>query len=48
LGVTAGGTVYSINPLDQARILAVGFQKTVHILVKHEIKIVFSRFSEVG
>ena len=38
-GVTPGGTVYSINPLDQARILAVGFHKTVHILVKHEINI---------
>jgi hypothetical protein len=43
-GVTPGGTVYSINPLDQARILAVGFQKTVHILVKHEIRIVFLDF----
>jgi hypothetical protein len=43
-GVTPGGTVYSINPLDQARILAVGFQKTIHILVKHEIRIVFLDF----
>lgn len=44
LGGNSGVTVYSINPLDQARILAVGFHKTVHILVKHEIRIVFLDF----
>ena len=43
-GVTPGGTLYSINPVDQARILAVGFHRVVQILVKHDIKIAFLDF----
>ena len=36
-GTTAGGTVYSLNPLDQARILAVQFQRLVQQLVEAEV-----------
>jgi hypothetical protein len=28
-GVTPGGTIFSLNPMDQARILAVGFHRAV-------------------
>jgi hypothetical protein len=41
---TPGGIVYSMNPIDQARILALGFYKTVHALVRRGIKIVFLEF----
>jgi len=48
-GTTPGGIVYSLNPLDQARLLAVGFHELVHALVKKEVPIVlldFPRFVE--
>jgi hypothetical protein len=48
-GTTPGGIVYSLNPLDQARLLAVGFHELVHALVKKEIPLVlldFPRFVE--
>ncbi|WP_213959220.1 hypothetical protein [Variovorax sp. dw_954] len=44
-----GGVVYSLNPLDQARLLAMGFHEVVHALVKRDIPIVlldFPRFVE--
>jgi len=41
---TPGGTIYSVNPIDQARILALGFYKTIHTLVRHGIKIIFLDF----
>lgn len=50
-GTTPGGLVYSLNPVDQARILALGFHQVVHALVKHDIPIVFldfPRFIEDG
>ena len=47
-GITPGGTVYSVNPIDQSRILAVGFHKAVHVLVKHEIKIIFLDFPRLA
>ncbi len=43
-GVTPGGTVYSVNPMDQARILAVGFHKVLQVLVRHDIKIALLDF----
>jgi hypothetical protein len=43
-GVTAGGTLYSLNPIDQARILAVGFHKVIQLLVRHDIKIALLDF----
>lgn len=50
-GTTPGGLVYSLNPVDQARILALGFHQVIHTLVKHDIPIVFldfPRFIEDG
>lgn len=50
-GTTPGGLVYSLNPVDQARILALGFHQVIHALVKHDIPIVFldfPRFIEDG
>jgi hypothetical protein len=43
-GLTAGGVVFSLNPIDQARILALGFHQTVFALVKNQIPIVFLDF----
>ncbi|MEI7295340.1 hypothetical protein WCQ02_24630 [Paraburkholderia tropica] len=50
-GTTPGGLVYSLNPVDQARILALGFYQVIHALVKHDIPVVFldfPRFIEDG
>lgn len=41
---TPGGVVYSLNPIDQARILALGFHKTVGALVRKDIPIIFLDF----
>ncbi|KWF29274.1 hypothetical protein [Burkholderia pseudomultivorans] len=43
-GTTPGGVVYSLNPMDQARLLAMGFHHVVHALVKREIPIIFLDF----
>jgi hypothetical protein len=43
-GTTPGGLVYSLNPLDQARLLAVGFHRLVHRLTEADIPIVFVEF----
>jgi len=43
-GGAPGGIVYSLNPLDQARILAMGFHQVVHALVKRKVPIVFLDF----
>lgn len=43
-GETPGGIVYSLNPVDQARILALGFHETVRALVKKDIPIIFLDF----
>lgn len=43
-GATAGGVVYSLNPIDQARILAMGFHHVVHALVTKNIPIIFLDF----
>lgn len=43
-GATPGGVVYSLNPIDQARILAMGFHHVVHALVKKNIPIIFLDF----
>ncbi len=48
-GTTAGGVVYSLNPIDQARLLALGFHELLHALVKRNVPIVlldFPRFIE--
>ncbi len=41
---TPGGTVFSLNPLDQARILAVGFHRLVQRLVDADIPILLLGF----
>src|SRR5580700_9301679 len=40
-GKTAGGVTFSLNPLDQGRLLAVGFHRLVERLIKADIPIVF-------
>ena len=48
-GTTAGGVTYSLNPIDQARLLALGFHQLMNALVRHEIPVVlldFPRFIE--
>jgi SAM-dependent methyltransferase len=43
-GKTAGGVTFSLNPLDQGRLLAVGFHRLVERLVKADIPILFLAF----
>ena len=43
-GDTPGGILYSLDPVDQARILAVGFHKLVHWATKNDIPIIFLDF----
>ena len=40
----SGGVVYSLEPLDQERILATGFVTLVEALVRHDVPIVFLEF----
>lgn len=42
--MTPGGVVYSLNPIDQARLLALGFHELMHALVKRNIPVVFLDF----
>lgn len=46
-GMTPGGMVYSLNPIDQARILALGFHETIFALVRKQIPIYFVDFSRM-
>lgn len=41
---TPGGVIYSLNPVDQARILALGFHETIRALVEKDIPIIFLDF----
>jgi len=41
---TPGGILYSLDPVDQARILAVGFHKLVHWATRNDIPIIFLDF----
>jgi hypothetical protein len=43
-GHTPGGVVYSLSPVDQARLLAVGFYQLLERLVRAEIPTVFLSF----
>lgn len=45
--LTPGGVVYSLNALDQARLLAVGFHHLVERLVKANIRISFIHFPDM-
>ncbi|SCB51046.1 hypothetical protein [Rhizobium lusitanum] len=41
---TPGGIIYSLNPLDQARLLAIGFHRLVHSAAKAGIPLIFPVF----
>lgn len=43
-GVVPGGILYSLNPLDQARLLAVGFHKVLQRLVEADVPVVLLAF----
>ena len=46
-GLTAGGIVFSLNPIDQARLLAVGFHRLVRILTEADIPTIFVTFPRI-
>lgn len=43
-GTTAGGVTYSLNPIDQARLLALGFHELLHALVRRNVPVVLLDF----
>jgi hypothetical protein len=43
-GYTPGGSVFSLSPMDQARLLAVGFHTLIESLVRADIPILFLEF----
>ncbi|WP_124496255.1 hypothetical protein [Burkholderia contaminans] len=43
-GSTPGGVVYSLNPIDQARLLSMGFHRVIHACVKKRVPLVFMEF----
>jgi hypothetical protein len=43
-GDTAGGAVFSLNPVDQSRLLAAGFHGLVNRLVQAEVPLIFVAF----
>ena len=47
-GTTPGGVVYSLDPVDQARLLAVSFHRLVQRLVKADIPVVFLDFPRLA
>lgn len=44
MGVVPGGTVYSLNPIDQARLLSMGFHQVIHACVKKRVPLIFLEF----
>jgi hypothetical protein len=42
--ITAGGAVFSLEPVDQSRLLAVGFHRLVNRLVQAEVPLIFVAF----
>jgi hypothetical protein len=47
-GATPGGSIFSLNPLDQARLLAVGFHILIETLVRADIPILFLEFPRLA
>ena len=43
-GLTPGGVIFSLNPIDQGRLLAVGFHHLVQRLIAADIPIIFLSF----
>jgi hypothetical protein len=46
-GDTAGGAVFSLNPVDQSRLLAAGFHRLVNRLVQAEVPLIFVAFPRI-
>ncbi len=46
-GITPGGTVFSLSPIDQARLLAVSFHRLVRHLTEAEVPTVFVAFPRI-
>ena len=47
-GMTPGGTMYSLNPVDQGRLLAVGFHHLIERLTKADVPILFLDFPRLA
>ena len=47
-GVTPGGTVFSLNPVDQGRLLAVGFHRLIERLTRAEVPMLFLDFPRLA
>jgi hypothetical protein len=47
-GHTPGGSVFSLNPIDQARLLAVGFHRLIERLVEADVPILFLAFPRLA
>ena len=45
--VTVGGVIYSLDPVDQERLLAVKFARLVHALVRAGVKMIFLDFPRI-
>ncbi|NTX27580.1 hypothetical protein HT746_10640 [Burkholderia pyrrocinia] len=43
-GIVPGGAVYSLNPIDQARLLSMGFHQVIHACVKKRVPLIFLEF----
>jgi hypothetical protein len=46
-GEVPGGVIYSLNPIDQGRLLAVGFHHLVQRLVTADVRIIFLAFPKI-
>ena len=47
-GVTPGGTVYSLNPMDQGRLLAVGLHRLIECLTRADVPMLFLDFPRLA
>ena len=47
MGLDRWGIVFSLNPIDQARLLAVGFHRLVRILTEADIPTIFVTFPRI-
>jgi hypothetical protein len=46
-GAVAGGTVYSLDPVDEARLLAVGFHRLIHWAIAGGIPLILLEFPRI-
>ena len=47
MGANAGGIIYSLDAIDQERLLAVKFARLVQALVKRDITLIFLDFPRI-